>query len=1270
MKRNIFKILAVGAATITLLAGCGGGSEPTPGPNPDPTPIEPEVVKVSEVKLDKSELKIYLTKSERLTATVLPENASNKLLTWSSDNEDVAIVSASGKVTAVGIGTANIKVVSQADNTKFAQCVVTVEREDTTVHVIDVTLDKKEADLYVGKTLQLTAGILPDDASDKGLIWTSSDENVAVVNASGKVSGFGEGDAVIRVASHEKPEIYKECSVHVTIEDTKKHVNTIAIAQASKDITLDLAKTKAHQPSVTFDPVDATDQTLTWVSADPEKVYVDSTSGHIVALAETTEPVLVTATSNDNALAKDTMSVTVVDTTDPTIHVRDVLIDATLSLDLKGGHAKTLSATIDPEGAYDQEVSFEIIGASGIVSLSPIGKSAVAVTPLQVGTTKIVAKSHEDPSIVSNECVVTVTDSTKKVDGVLVKDELGNTLNESDIDIELNSFESVIANVTPEDADNQGIIWSIPEEAKQYISLNASTGSSQVIRGLKATPKDVKFTVTATSAEDAKYKAEFYVTVTDPTIYATGMSIKLNNNEASSGSVELGKSLSLTATVLPENATDKDVVWEVLDDGDTYVALNSLVDKTITVTGKKLTGDNTVTIRAMAKSDNSKYKDFTISVIDPTDVDTFVNFVDPVGYGQYLSRTYFDEDPESSALNLVDGLPTNENLPKGKFFKYGEGDEAKQMYKVGDQGTFRFAPSAFVILKGEKTQTEIKNITTDKKLYKLVDNNYVEADMNEFVDIDDNGVDYTFKSAAVGRQLKLVLTPDSKYYSSKPKTYEFEFQVIRGYNVDELAELSLFDNYQSAWTDYKIAKGLTTPAVGGIILHNDIKIKSEIVPSSFVYSQAEVDDYKSLHGADFNLWRDTYFAGDDAAATNAFVGSPKDYVTFFNRSTLTEGEFALEGNYFEVDASELKKIAKLDPSSGEETLMNGLLGDGSHAQLFGVNVSVGSYPTTSRNITMRNFSVKGNGGLANNDLYKGSIIILKLDSAAFNVENAIFSKTFSAILTQDYSGRSLTSLTADRLISYDAYNSMFYIFGTQNNNISNSWLGKSGGPLAILDEPLSDVPAGQWEKYAATMDCYNCFLKNEVTGLESWFTGHGAASTIQGYIVNPGLNGGWYYNAANSAGGRTIAKDYGTGDDGKVCNFIAIDLWVSSFTDGNTEKDLNGHFRIHNGENNSVDLDMSHVSKNADGSTPLLNPGMIPEILPEAELLKYLATHSAYLFESRENTVASFDMTNLNDLSALKGGSGLFTTEYVSAYLDPLLGAGKFLGVVLGTYSI
>ena len=107
---------------------------------------EPEVVPVTGVTLSQTAVTLDIDQSITLTATVAPENATNKAVTWASDKTDVATVDANGKVTAVAAGTANITVTTQ-DGGKTATCVVTVnpatEPEDPTVvrEWVDSALD-------------------------------------------------------------------------------------------------------------------------------------------------------------------------------------------------------------------------------------------------------------------------------------------------------------------------------------------------------------------------------------------------------------------------------------------------------------------------------------------------------------------------------------------------------------------------------------------------------------------------------------------------------------------------------------------------------------------------------------------------------------------------------------------------------------------------------------------------------------------------------------------------------------------------------------------------------------------------------------------------------------------------------------------------------------------------------------------------------------------------------------------------------------------------
>ena len=160
-------------------------------------PTEGVVYKVTEVTLDKDSLSLEVGGEETLTATAAPDNATNKNVTWSSDNEGVATVDATGKVTAIGAGTATITVTT-ADGGKTATCVVTVTA--ATVPVTGVTLSQNQASLYYNRTpntLTLTATVAPANATNQNVTWASSDPSVATVDAAGKVTAVAPGTATI-----------------------------------------------------------------------------------------------------------------------------------------------------------------------------------------------------------------------------------------------------------------------------------------------------------------------------------------------------------------------------------------------------------------------------------------------------------------------------------------------------------------------------------------------------------------------------------------------------------------------------------------------------------------------------------------------------------------------------------------------------------------------------------------------------------------------------------------------------------------------------------------------------------------------------------------------------------------------------------------------------------------------------------------------------------------------------------------------------------------
>ena len=169
--------------------------------------IKPAVVSVTGVTLDKSALSLTPGKSETLTATVAPNDATNQTVTWSSNNSDVATVT-DGKVTAVKAGTATITVTT-ADGNKTASCNVTV-----TQPVTGVTLDKSELSLFPGESETLTATVAPNDATNQAVTWKSSNDDVATVT-DGKVIAVKAGTATITVTT-EDGGYTASCKVTVT----------------------------------------------------------------------------------------------------------------------------------------------------------------------------------------------------------------------------------------------------------------------------------------------------------------------------------------------------------------------------------------------------------------------------------------------------------------------------------------------------------------------------------------------------------------------------------------------------------------------------------------------------------------------------------------------------------------------------------------------------------------------------------------------------------------------------------------------------------------------------------------------------------------------------------------------------------------------------------------------------------------------------------------------------------------------------------------------
>ena len=185
---------AVGAVTITATANNGKTGSATVTVKEK----EPEIVDVTGITLDPTSYEGYEGETFTITATVTPDNATDKTILWGSDNQAVATVDANGKVILIAEGHA---VITARNGNVRATCDVTVIVAPVPVEQIDIT--PRSAEITEGAGVQLTATVLPANADNKELTWVSSDTSVATVTAGGYVEGLAPGTARITATAND-----------------------------------------------------------------------------------------------------------------------------------------------------------------------------------------------------------------------------------------------------------------------------------------------------------------------------------------------------------------------------------------------------------------------------------------------------------------------------------------------------------------------------------------------------------------------------------------------------------------------------------------------------------------------------------------------------------------------------------------------------------------------------------------------------------------------------------------------------------------------------------------------------------------------------------------------------------------------------------------------------------------------------------------------------------------------------------------------------------
>ena len=452
---------------------------------------------VSKIELNQNSAEMKVGETVSLTATVYPEYATDKTVTWSSSDESVATVSATGEVSAIALGEA---VITASNGAVKAECKVTV----VATPVESIELNLIASSLKVGEKVQLTATVSPADATDRTVTWSSSDESVATVSATGEVTAVALGEAIITASNGA---VKAECKVTVVVTP----VESIELNLTASSLKVG----EKVQLTATVNPADATDKTVTWRSSD-ESVATVSATGEVTAVA--LGEAIITAS---NGAVKAECKVTVVVTP-----VESIELNLTAS-SLKVGEKVQLTATVNPADATDKTVTWSSSDES-VATVSTTGE----VTAVALGEAVITASN----GAVKAECKVTVV--ATPVESI--------ELNLTASSLKVGEKVQLTATVNPADATDKTVTWSSSDESVATVSATGEVtavalGEAVITASNGAVRAECKVTVVATPVE----------------------SIELN---LTASSLKVGEKVQLTATVNPADATDKSVTWSSSDE--------------------------------------------------------------------------------------------------------------------------------------------------------------------------------------------------------------------------------------------------------------------------------------------------------------------------------------------------------------------------------------------------------------------------------------------------------------------------------------------------------------------------------------------------------------------------------------------------------------------------------------------------------------------------------------------------------------------------------
>ncbi len=426
-------------------------------------------VQVTGVSLDQDTKKIYLNETFELKVIIVPSNADNKTVSWTSSDTAVATVDENGRVTGKKAGTATITA-KTADGGFEASCIVTVE-----VHAQSIRIITDISELKRGVSKKLEVEFTPADTTNKKVTWTSSDTAVAKVDETGIVTGISEGKATITARSEDGG---REDSVEITVISE----TTQGIAFEQPEYKVPLGETL--KTVLTFELESLADKTIIWSSDNEEAVTVDN-NGTVTGVAAGVA-IITAATEDGDYSAQCTVR---------TVILPEQIILSTSVSEIEAGDTATIVIDFLPSETTEKD----LIWTSSDETIAVVNEKG-EVTAVGEGTVVISASTPDGRLNVTKE----ITVSGLRVESISFEEDM--------IILPLNEKAFVDVIILPQGASRKKIVYKSEDETVVKIT---SYGYMEAVKEGK--------TRIIVSTEDGRISARCDVEVVPNGIYVKGL---------------------------------------------------------------------------------------------------------------------------------------------------------------------------------------------------------------------------------------------------------------------------------------------------------------------------------------------------------------------------------------------------------------------------------------------------------------------------------------------------------------------------------------------------------------------------------------------------------------------------------------------------------------------------------------------------------------------------------------------------------------------------